>query len=169
MHWRMRSHLSICAVPAYDIRTMWPRYSGFLAQPPVSRRSDGTSRRIDPATGSNRNWHLWRSLAIRFTAYPRNWVRVVPGASLQVFPSRRCSFAIIANFGRYRRPTIANHREFSGSSCFATFLRLDILLLSSLLFFALTAAVIPLRSGLRVFCFLGTSLESLGTLQQCRR
>src|SRR5262249_32313117 len=35
------------------------------------------------------------------------------------------------------------------------------------LFFGLTARVIPLRSGLRVFCFLGTSFESLGTLQQC--
>ncbi len=36
-------------------------------------------------------------------------------------------------------------------------------------FLWLTAQVIPLRSGLRVFCCLGTSLGSLGTLQECRR
>ena len=37
------------------------------------------------------------------------------------------------------------------------------------IFFRLTTLLIPFRSGLRAFCFLGTSLEPLGTPPRMRR
>ena len=44
---------------------------------------------------------------------------------------------------------------------------------SSLFFFlrflGLTAPAIPVRSGLRVFCFLGSALDTIGSLPECRR
>ncbi len=49
-----------------------------------------------------------------------------------------------------------------GISSSLAFLSPDICLFSSLIFFVLTARVIPLRSGLRVFCFVGSALNNTG-------
>ena len=57
----------------------------------------------------------------------------------------------------------------SGSSFSLMLLNVDVPFFLFPIFFGLTARVIPLRSGLRVFCFLGTSVEPLGTPQECRR
>jgi PIN domain nuclease of toxin-antitoxin system len=56
---------------------------------------------------------------------------------------------------------VSDHPVRSGSS-YPTFLRLDIYFLSALIFFGLTAQVIPLRSDLRVFCFIGSALNNTG-------
>lgn len=50
----------------------------------------------------------------------------------------------------------------SGSSFSPTFLILDIPFFLFPIFFGLTARVIPLRSGLRVFCFVGSALKNAG-------
>src|SRR5260370_20419544 len=50
----------------------------------------------------------------------------------------------------------------SGSSFSTTFLSLDIPFFLFPIFFGLTARVIPLRSALRVFCFHGSSPDSMG-------
>jgi hypothetical protein len=50
----------------------------------------------------------------------------------------------------------------SGSLFSPMFLSLDIPFFLFPIFFGLTARVIPLRSGLRVFCFHGSSPESMG-------